>query len=80
MIDISEFYATTFICENFFSQLQETNWFAATNFHDQDVDYFENKIPQTFKHWFATKNIRREEALGKIPRMQIKVALYMIYS
>lgn len=27
--------------------LTEINWFAATNFHNQDVDYLENYNPET---------------------------------
>lgn len=30
-------------------------WFAGTNFHDQDVDYLENNILETFKDLVCTK-------------------------
>lgn len=29
----------------------------ATNFHNQDVDYLNNKIPNRFDKWFVMKNI-----------------------
>lgn len=39
-----------------------------TNFHDQDVDYLEKNIPETFKDWLAPRNIRNNEALANVAK------------
>lgn len=58
--------------------LPEINWFVATNFCDQNVDYLENDMPKTFVDWFMARNIHDDKALSnlvKISRMRIKVGL-----
>lgn len=42
--------------------------FAVTNFHDQDLDYLEKNIPETFKDWLAPRNICNNEALGNVAK------------
>lgn len=48
------------------------------NFHDQDVDYRKNKIPESVEDWIVAGNICNEEALANFVRisvMRIKVGL-----
>lgn len=53
------------------------NWFAATYFHDQDVDYPEKNIRKTFENWFNGKKILEEKALMNLSKMcQLKVDLH----
>lgn len=48
----------TLICDDFlFHDLPELHWLTASNFRDQDVDYLENKLPETFDDWFAMRNV-----------------------
>lgn len=56
-------------------------WFAVTNFHDQDVDYLEKNIPETFKDWLAPRNICNNEALAnvaKFTRAGIKFGIQLL--
>lgn len=46
-----------------YCNLPEIDWFAETNFQDQDVDYMENNIPETYGHLLAAINIHYDEAL-----------------
>lgn len=49
----------------------------ATNFCNQDLNYLENNLPQTFDDRFTVRNIR-DKALAKLPKIshtQIHVSL-----
>lgn len=53
------------------------NWFAATYFHDQDVDYPEKNIRKTFENWFNARKILEEKALMNLSKIcQLKVDLH----
>lgn len=52
-----------------------------TNLHDQDVDYLDIKLRETFGDWFTTRNICDIEALANLAKnscMQIKIGLWFI--
>lgn len=51
----------THIATTLFCTLLEINWFVASNFPDQNVDYLENNIPQT-EDWCTARNIHDDEA------------------
>lgn len=44
--------ATTLICD-----LSEINWFAATNFSNQNVDYLNFFLPETVNDWLSTTRL-----------------------
>lgn len=49
-----------------------------TFFHDQDVDYLDNKISEAFNDWFIAINIHDNEALPNLTKfsgMRINVGL-----
>lgn len=48
----------------FFRDLLEINWFATTNFRDQDVEYMENETPEIFEDWFTAGKIWDNKALA----------------
>lgn len=45
-----------------FDDLSEIKCFEVTKFHDEDVDYLGNIIPED---WFATRNIHNDKALAR---------------
>lgn len=58
--------------------LPEINWFAVTNFHEQDVDSVKIYIPGLFDSWFVARNIHVGKALVNLTKFfhaQIKVGL-----
>lgn len=69
----------TFIHDDFISRLLvEINSFVMTFYHDQDVDYLDNKISEAFNDWFIAINIHDNEALlnlTKFSGMRINVGL-----
>lgn len=59
-----------------FHSLLDMNWFTATYFHDQDVDYREKNIRKTFENWFNARKILEEKALMNLSKIcQLKVDL-----
>lgn len=69
----------TFIHDDFISRLLvEINSFVMTFFHNQDVDYLDNKISEAFNDWFIAINIHDNEALPNLTKfsgMRINVGL-----
>lgn len=60
-----------------FHSLLDMNWFAATYFHDQDVDYPEKNIRKTFENWFNARKILEEKALMNLSKIcLLKVDLH----
>lgn len=61
-----------------FHSLLDMNWFAATYFHDQDVDNPpEKNIRKTFENWFNARKILEEKALMNLSKIcQLKVDLH----
>lgn len=43
----------------------------ATNFHDHDVNYQENKIPEACQGWFTARNACDDKVLANISRKRI---------
>lgn len=55
---ITRYGKPTFIAFILFRNMPEINWFFATNYQNQDADYLENKIPETFENWFIARSIQ----------------------
>lgn len=51
-----------------FREVSDIHWCTTTNFRDQDADYLENNISETFKDRFKTRNIP-DEALAKLMKI-----------
>lgn len=48
--------------------LLKINWITATIIHNENVDYLDNNIPETFNHWFTAKNICYDTALANLAK------------
>lgn len=48
--------------------LRKMNWITATIIHNENVDYLDNYIPETFNHWFTAKNICYDMALANLAK------------
>lgn len=73
-----------FFLDNFvFKLIGQLNWFAATNFHDQDVDYVdyvEKNILEAFEDLIVARSIRDIEAISQtsFARKLMKVGLITV--
>lgn len=48
--------------------LRKMNWITATIIHNENLDYLDNNIPETFNHWFTAKNICYDTALANLAK------------
>lgn len=48
--------------------LRKMDWITATIIHNENVDYLDNNIPETFNHWFTAKNICYDTALANLAK------------
>lgn len=64
MYTVNQFLsAKTILCN-----LLKINWITATIIHNENVDYLDNNIPETFNHWFTARNICYDTALAKLAK------------
>lgn len=58
-----------FLATTLFRKLSEIYWFEATYSHDQDVDFFIQKIRYSFDDWFTERNFCNDEVLANFANL-----------